>query len=57
MSPLRKNHNSIGPSRKICVIPLNPMLSTIRDVETTQRSICLPDFPAVSQVRRYSFRD
>jgi hypothetical protein len=30
------------------------MLSAIWNVEMTQRSICLPDFPAVSHVRRYS---
>ena len=37
--------------------PLNPKLSATRKVEIRHRSICLPDFPAVSQVRRYSFRD
>ena len=30
------------------------MLSAIWNVEMTHRSICLPDFPAVSQVRRSS---
>jgi hypothetical protein len=30
------------------------MLSAIWKLEMTHRSICLPDFPAVSHVRRYS---
>ena len=33
------------------------MLSAICNVEMTHRSICLPDLPAVSRVRRYSRRD
>ena len=34
--------------------PLKPMLSAIWKLEMTHRSICLPDLPAVSHVRRYS---
>jgi NAD(P)-dependent dehydrogenase (short-subunit alcohol dehydrogenase family) len=37
--------------------PLNPMLSATWKLAMTHRSICLPDFPAVSHVRRYSLRD
>ena len=33
----------------------HPMLQAIRNVEITDRSICLPDLLAVSQVRPYSF--
>ena len=37
--------------------PLRPILSAIWKLAMTHRSICLPDFPAVSHVRRYSLRD
>ena len=33
------------------------MLSAIWNLEMTHRSICLPDFPAVSQARRYALLD
>ena len=46
-SPIRNNSSHCRNS------PLKPILSTIRNVEMTHRSICLPDFPAVSHVRRY----
>jgi hypothetical protein len=35
---------------------LKQMLSATRNVEMRHRSICLPDFPAVSHVRRYALR-
>ena len=31
---------------------MKPMLSAIRKLEMTHRSICLPDLPAVSQIGR-----
>jgi hypothetical protein len=36
--------------------PLKPMLSAILKPAMTHLSICFPDFPAVSHVRRYSVR-
>ena len=42
--------------RFIFVAP-KPMLSAIWKLEMTHRSIRLPDFPAFSQVRRYSLLD
>jgi hypothetical protein len=35
---------------------LKPMVSAIWKLAMTHRSICVPDFPAVSHVRRYSRR-
>jgi hypothetical protein len=37
--------------------PLKPMLSATWKLAITHRSICLPDFPAVSQARRYALLD
>ena len=50
-SPTR---NSSSHCRKS---PLKPMLSATWKLAMTHRSIRLPDFPAVSHVRRYSFLD
>jgi hypothetical protein len=50
-SPIRNSSSHCRNSR------LKPMLSATRKLEMTHRSICLPDLPAVSHVRRYSLRD
>jgi hypothetical protein len=48
------------PTRKRCShwrkSPVNPILSATWKLAMTHRSICLPDLPALSQVRRYSLR-
>jgi hypothetical protein len=46
---------SIDPAWGFGNSPLEPMLQAIRNVEITDRSICLPDLLAVSRVRPYSF--
>jgi hypothetical protein len=48
------NPQPVYPWRKS---PLKPRLSATRNVETTQRSIGLPFFPARSQTERYSPRE
>jgi methionine aminopeptidase len=45
-----RTHASVYPDCR------GPMLSAMRKLEMTRRSICLPDLPAVSHVRRYSLQ-